>query len=519
MELILDFIYLYIGIFSVYFFVLGIRSLNDKKIKKCFSDNELAEKTRFCIVLYSHDEYDSLKNMLNQLNLQNYPTDKYFVYLILDNCSDHSDDLIQETPVLKILNLNDGVTVGKDQAISILIESLREESYFDSYIFIDTNKYIEEDFLNNVNSALQLSPVVVGQNIIIENENNSFCEKIKITYNKFINNFIRKSRFLMGLSDRIDGSLMCIKKDFVEKIDALDLKDINTELKYSVLIANLGYPCLYVPNIKAYVKYYNCSFERPSLSYRISLFKNCFTKLFTLNFKFSELIFSLITPSGLVAILLSLCYLMLSAKYYFLFNFLFVFTLFSMLSIGFAIGYIKSGLRAKDFIYLALYPAYSILHILDNLPPYRFIKKYFLNNENSKKNIQKYTVKVVASNGKSNIPCNLDLISEDGLAKVVFSFKKKKFTSSKQLRMVEALNELTSKLNDYGFYLKICYCCEYFSSIVDGSQNMVQGECSFEFKNKKSDDVLKTLLWNSCSACKYKKVTSLLDEINIDNSD
>ena len=28
-------------------------------------------------------------------------------------------------------------------------------------------------------------------------------------------------------------------------------------------------------------------------------------------------------------------------------------------------------------MYLAMYPAYSILHILDNLPPYRFIKKYF----------------------------------------------------------------------------------------------------------------------------------------------
>ena len=32
----------------------------------------------------------------------------------------------------------------------------------------------------------------------------------------------------MGLSDRINGSFMCIKKDFVEKVDALDIKDINS---------------------------------------------------------------------------------------------------------------------------------------------------------------------------------------------------------------------------------------------------------------------------------------------------
>ena len=519
MELILDFIYLYIGIFSLYFFVLGIRSLNERKLSKYERYCDTVEQSRFCIVLYSHDEYDSLKNMLNQLNSQNYPADRYFIQVILDNCSDHSEDLIHESPNLRILNLNDGVTVGRDQAVSILLESMRENTSFDSYAFVDINRYIEQDFLSKANYALTVSPIVTGQNVILENENHTFSEKIKIAYHKFINNFIRKSRFLLGLADKIDSSVMFVKKDFVEKVDALDIKNINTELKYSVLTADLGYPCLYVPTLKVYVKYYNFVSERPSLSYRISLFKNCFTKLFTFNFKFTEFVCSLIAPSGLVVLILSILFLLLSAKYYFLFNFVFVFTLFSLLSLGFAIGYIKSGLHAKDFIYLAIYPLYSIIHIIDNLPPYRFIKKYFINNEDNNKNIQKYTVKVVATNGKSNIPCNLDLISEDGLAKVVFSFKKKKFTSSKQLRMVEALNELTSKLNDYGFHLKICYCCEYFSSIVDGSQNMVQGECSYDFKNKNPDDILKTLLWNSCSAYKHKQITSVFDEINLDNSD
>ena len=308
---------------------------------------------------------------------------------------------------------------------------------------------------------------------------------------------------------------MCIKKDFVERIDALDLKDINTELKYSILISTLGYPCRYAPYLKSYVKSFDFDLQRPSLSYRVHMFKQCFTKLFTLNFKFIEHICSLIAPSGLVAIILSLCYLYLSAKYYFMFNFIIVFTIFSLLLLGFAISILRAELFAKDFFYLAMYPAYSILHILDNLPPYRFIKKYFFHNDGRKKDIQKYTVKVLATNGKANIPCKLDLISENGMAKVVFTFKKKKFTSNRQIRMVEALNELISKLNDYGFHLKICYCCEYFSSIVDGTKNMIHGECSYEFAGRKSDEVLTTLLWNSCSACKPKKIMSVIEDIRL----
>lgn len=519
MELILDFIYIYIGIFSIYFFILGLRSLNAARFKREERVGEMADKSLLCVIIYSHNNYDSLKNMLNQLKHQDYPVGKYIIQVILDNCNDHSEELITETENLRVLNLNDGVTVGKDQAVSILLENLRQDTFIDGYVFLDTDRYIEQDFLNNANAALNVAPVVVGQTIVLENGNLSFGDKIKITYQKYQNNFVRKARALMGFADKIDSSVFCIKKEFAERVDALDLKDINTELKYSVLIASLGYPCRYVPYLKSYVKAFNFELHRPSLSYRISLFKQCFTKIFTFNFKFSEYIWSLIAPSGLVAVTLSICYLLLSAKYYFLFNFIFVFTVFSLLILGFAISLLKADLYAKDFLYLVLYPLYSILHILDNLPPYRFVKKYFLHEGSNKKNVQKYTVKVMATNGKANMPCKLDLISENGMAKVVFTFKKKKFTSSKQIRMVEALNELTSKLNDYGFHLKICYCCEYFSSIVDGSKNMIHGECSYEFAGRKPGETLTTLLWNSCSACKPKKIRSVIEDIRLNQED
>ncbi|MBR2526554.1 glycosyltransferase family 2 protein [bacterium] len=513
MDLILDIIYLYIGIFSIYFFILGIRNLNDRKFLRYKKYATLIEKSMLCVVLYAHNNYEYLKNMLSQLSKQNYPADKFVIQVILDNCNDHSEELISASSNIRLMNLNDGVTVGKDQAVSILLESLRQDDLIDSYVFVDINRYVEEDFLDNANFALSISPVISGNTIVIENDNLTFSEKIKIAYQKFNSNFVRKARSLLGLSDRIEGSLLAIKKDFVEKIDALDIQDINTELKYSILISSLGYPCLFIPFWKSYIKSFDFEIKRPSLSYRISLFRQCLTKLFTFRIKFIEHILSLVAPSGLVAILLSVFYLLFTLKYYFICSFIIVFTIFSFLILGFALGLLKSELYAKDFLFLSLYPLYSIFHILDNLPPYRFFKKYILNSENSKKDIQKYSVKVIASNGKANVPCKLDFISENGMARVVFSFKKKKFTSSRQIRMVEALNELTAKLNDYGFNLKICYCCEYFSSIVDGTTNMITGVCNYPFKDKSKDEPLSTLIWNSCSICKLKKITSVIEDI------
>lgn len=519
MELILNVIYIYIGIFSIYFFILALKSLNDKKFRLDRKYAMNAEQEVLCVVLYSHNNYEALKNMLNQLKHQTYPVPNFIIHVILDNCTDNSLELIEDSNNIKVLNLNDGVTVGKDQAISILLESLRQDNLVNSYVFLDVNRFIEEDFLENVNRALTVHPVVTGQTIVIDNEDLTKSERIKICYNKYVNSFVRRARALMGLSDKIDGSFLCIKKDFVESIDALDIQDINTELKYSVLLSSLGYPCLFVPDLKTYVKAEDFQLERPSLSYRVKLFQQCFTKLFTFNFKFVEHIWSLIAPSALITILLSLFYIILSIKYYFVFSLIVVFTIFSMLLIGFAISVLKAEIAAKDFWYLAMYPFYSIGYILDNLPPYRFIKKHIFKSDKKAKDIQKYSVKVIATNGKANIPCKLDLISDNGMARVIFTFKNKKFKTSKQIRMVEALNELTSKLKDYGFQLKICYCCEYFSSIVDGSKNMVQGECRYDFAGRKFDDILTTLLWNSCDACCPKKVISVIEDIRLNQRD
>ena len=514
MEFILDLIYIYVIIFSFYFFVLAIKSLNSKRLMREKQGAPLIEPETLCVILYVHNQHEALTNMLKMLFSQDYPVQNFIIHVILDNCNDHSEDIIPVDTNIRVLNLNDGVTVGKSQAISILLESIREDKFIKSYVFVDVDRYIEKDFLTNVNAALNSSPVITGQTVIIDNENMNFSEKMVFTYTKYMNKFIRKSRALLKLSDKVDGNLFAIRKDFVEQVDALDIKDINAELKYSILLSSIGYPCLYVPYVKAYVKPYNYKIEKPSLSYRLKLFKQCFKSLFSIKFKFIEHILSLVAPSALVISFLSVFYLYVSYKFYFMFNFIIVFAIFSVLLLSFAISIVKSEMYAGDFWYLMLYPIYSIGHIISNFPPCRFVKKYFFKSSD-KKNVQKYTVKVLATNGKSNIPCKLDFISENGLAMVVFSFKKKKFKSSKQIRIIEALNELTTKLNDYGFQLKICYCCEYFQSLIDGSQNMIKGTCNYEFKGRNMQEELQTFIWNSCSACVVKKTISIIEDIRL----
>ena len=320
MELILDLIYIYIAVFSVYFFIMGIISFKNKTIFDKDITNNDNQYLKFAVVLYSHNNYNELKRLINQIKTQKYPNNHVTIYTILDNCSDHSVELLENEEFVKIMNINDGITIGKDQAVSILIEDLRERNNFDSYIFIDINRYIDENFLECVNNSMRHYPITTGQTITIGN-NLKLSEKIKLCYEKYLNDFIFKSRAKLGLAANINEHILCVNKKFLEKIDSLDLNNVNSQLKYSLLLSKLKCPCLFDYNIKTYIKSFEYEIEKPSLSYRLKLFKNCVMQIFTRNYKFTEHVFSLIVPSGFVAFMVSLFFLIFTAKYYFIFNF------------------------------------------------------------------------------------------------------------------------------------------------------------------------------------------------------
>ncbi len=506
MELFLNLLYFYIAAYTIYFFVLAIKNLNDRKFRIQQKYGNLSSKNNFCVVIYSHNNENTLENLVNQLKDQDFPTENYSVYVILDNCTDNSEKLFINDNFAQVLNIKDQGTIGKDQSISILLEKISAVQNCNAYVFMDATRYVDRDFLSAINSALYESAVFSGSTILI-GEDLNLRQKIKVNFHRYYTNFIQKSRALLGLATTIDSDILVMQQGLMEKIGCIDFQNINTELKYSLLLSKIGFKCTYNPNVKTYAHVDDFELRIPSLSARLSLFKSCFTQIWTKNIIFTEHVMSLLTPNVLL-ILFSYIYLLKhSYKYYFIVDFSIVLMSFILLFLGFSISF-----HSKEYIYLFLYPFYSLGHIFKNFPLCRSIRKRVNSRNSEDKNTEKMTVDVLVTDGKNNIPCKLDLISENGLAKIIFMFKKKKFTTSTHLRMVDAINELITKLSDYGFALKICQCCTHFTPNVDGSTNMVKGFCSHEFVNIQSG-ALPTLLWNSCKAFQQNQSNSIIDEI------
>ncbi len=512
MEIILDILYLYIAIYTFYFLALAVRNLNDGKFKieRKYALHE--EKDNLAVVIYAHNNKDNLEKLIHQLKMQDYPIANFKVFLILDNSTDGSQELYRNDNFIHVINIKDVGTVGKDQAISLLLEQLSKDDYIDSFVFIDADRGISPNFLSTINAALVRSSVLSGETII-DTDNLGPVDKIKAAYQKYHMNFIRRARSLFGLASAADSGVFIVKKEIVTQIGDVDFKDINTELKYSLLLSKIKYPCTFNPNIQTIADSTSYVFRKPRFSTRLDLFRNALPQIFGKNFVFSEHVLSLIYPNIWTLLIGYAIILKHSYSSFFFVDFKLVVFTFILLIIGFALSLIDAKLTPKEIVRLCLYPVYSLCHITKNFPPVRMLVNKIRNREDLPQNTEKFDVDVVVTTNKSNLNCKLQFISENGLAKIRFMYKNKKFTTQSHLRMIDALQELKMKLDDYGFILRICSCCTHYSPCIDGSTNMLKGFCNSDYPSPSIKEPKPTTIWNTCNDFCPAQLNSLIAEM------
>ena len=118
---ILSLVFIYVAVFTIYFALIVCASFFKPKKK----EDILQTFKNLIVIIYSHNNEKTIVNLLEQLNKQNYPKANYQVHIILDNCTDDSSNKLEFVGGAKIWRLTDDMPLGRDKAVSWLLESRR----------------------------------------------------------------------------------------------------------------------------------------------------------------------------------------------------------------------------------------------------------------------------------------------------------------------------------------------------------------------------------------------------------
>lgn len=506
--LLLAIFFIYIAIFTVYFSIIVAASILKKRNKSDIEERK--EYKNLIVIIYSHNNEKTIVNLLEQLNKQDYPKGNYQVHIILDNCSDDSSNKLEFVGGAKLWRLTDDTPLGRDKAISWLLENLMSFKKVDGYVFLNANRIVKNDFLFNINEALQNNPVIVGASEVYL-EDADFYEKVWAHVNEYNSNIMKLGRSNLGLAVPIDSDVMAISHEVLEKVQCIDFKDANSELKYSFLLTSVNYAPVFVPKVKTYVSSIDYEVRRPTFSFKMSLFMHCFNIKALTNWKFTEFLFSLFKPNPIILIALLVLVGMYSFNYYFLFDFPWSIVLAVILAVAFGVSVYKSHLYVEPLIYLVSCPFFTLSDTLSEMSFFKKVFKFTRKEKNT--NIEKITVPVSVTNGRNVFPCAIELISDGGFKKAIFRYKnKKQETAQSYVRMCDAVKNISDILEQHGFRIKICQSCAYFSPKIDGTNNMIKGYCNQKaVEDQNCCEFPETLLWSSCEYYIPQEVNNVID--------
>ena len=514
-------VYLLINLLGFVLCTVAARKFKSYQIQqKYFNhpyDNQLA------ILIYAHNDEKNIVTLLEKLNKQNYSKVNYQVHIVLDNSTDNSSNMLEFVGGAKIWRVGENEPLGKDAALSWVLERLISFQNVNAYVFLDVNKKIDENFLANINSALFSGDVLVGAVELI-NEDDTFVETMKTAFNRFKNRVILSGRrFLFGgLATCIDSDITIIKQEVLEKVKCIDFKDVDSELKYTTLLVRNRIIPKFAPNVVVYANAKEYENKKHSLKRRLSLFFHCLSLMFTTNLKFIEHVFYLLRSNILLllAIFSMIMYYGLAFEPNNIITFAFVSAISasSLALLAWIIGLSYTKMNKKEILALIVYPLYTLAKPLAKLGIIKKFVQKLLSVKNTVQIVEKFAVDVEVCGGEKNFRCKLEIIKEENFTKAIFLFKNKKYTSAPHLRTYEAVGEVIDKLDAHGFRLKVCQTCGYFCPKMETETDELKGFCycercfdSIDTAQQSKNTCKEAFFWNLCEKYIPKEINNVID--------
>ena len=110
---------------------------------------ETAKRRRFAVLIPARNEESVIGNLIDSLQMQDYPRDRYEVYVLVNNSTDRTAE-IAEAAGVRILRPDCPVS-SKGDALRFAFSSLSQRKDIDAFVIFDADNVVDRGFLAEMN--------------------------------------------------------------------------------------------------------------------------------------------------------------------------------------------------------------------------------------------------------------------------------------------------------------------------------------------------------------------------------
>ena len=203
-----------ITIYWIYQLVVSVCSFVTLK-EKPFIVNK---NHKFLAIIPAHNEEAVVGNLIESLQKQNYPKNKYDIIVIADNCTDKTKE-VAESYGVKIFERHeeDPSKKTKGDALRLLLNTLLSDPKmdYDAFCVFDADNIVDPNFITAMNKHLCQGEEVVQGYRDIKNPTDSWIASGYAIFYWTMNRFYHLARYNAGLSPLINGTGFMVKFDAI----------------------------------------------------------------------------------------------------------------------------------------------------------------------------------------------------------------------------------------------------------------------------------------------------------------
>lgn len=211
---------------------LVLRSRRRRNGTECESPH-----TQFLILVPAHNESKCIRQTLTALKELDYPVDNYSVFVIADNCSDNTKEVVSSERIT-CLERVDTQKAGKGHAISWALKTLENHS-FDCCVIIDADCIVSKNALTVLDHELARGSKAIQLDYIASNPDSSCFSYLSYLANHLENYYYYYPRSSLKLATHLRGTGMAISRSLLRQIP-WSSSSIVEDLDYSIELCLKG---------------------------------------------------------------------------------------------------------------------------------------------------------------------------------------------------------------------------------------------------------------------------------------
>lgn len=193
------------------------------------------QKAKFAIFVPAHNEEQVIKATLDHLTNIKYHKSFFDVYVLLDNCSDKTSEIVEAYKGVKSIVRNDLIKKGKPHAIANALANINNfYNKYDLLLIVDADNIVENNILESLNNQYQAeNPAMIQCYLDSKNSSGNVASGMAASY-FFFNRFNQLAKYKLKLNNSILGTGFAISTSYLKEIGGFNatslVEDLETEI-------------------------------------------------------------------------------------------------------------------------------------------------------------------------------------------------------------------------------------------------------------------------------------------------